>query len=299
MTNLSDPLPDRPIPGGASSVSALGLRIAPPYVGPARLDYFERLAGVALGAGLRLFDLTDSATDRAEFEHIAGIAETQGARASVVVSSRSALAADADAARRSAAVIVETPAAGPTLEPLDPPRSWATRWRDAPEMFEVAKVSPSVPLVSIDASLLQPTAIDAVIRSPRVPPLGLIARNPFASGRLDGSLVETSPLDRDPRRGPVSLAELQSVHAQVAPLGFLVQPHRRNLRVAAVQYLLAHSAVVSVIVEATSVERVEEIARVMQAPELSSRELERIASVQAGARGAQGTFDPRGLGPGP
>ncbi|MGA8512263.1 MAG: hypothetical protein WB778_06035, partial [Thermoplasmata archaeon] len=111
-----------------------------------------------------------------------------------------------------------------------------------------------------------------------------LARDPFAGGRLDGSLLEVGNLDRNPNEGPWSLERLQVEYGPVLAFGFLSKRGVRNLRVAALQYLLTLPSVAGIVVPIATERQIEELERLPSAPPLETEELDRITQLQTGRR---------------
>lgn len=132
------------------------------------------------------------------------------------------------------------------------------------------------PLVSTELSLLDAASLAPLAGGPRPRSPGLLVRDPFAGGRLDGSLLSREIGDRRPGRPPRDLRELREEFAPVLRLGFLTQGHKRTLAVAALRYLLQRSETLSVLVPLPSPERWEEIFSAPSAAALDPEELARL-----------------------
>ncbi len=111
-----------------------------------------------------------------------------------------------------------------------------------------------------------------------------LARDPFAGGRLSGSILEGGNLVRNPAEGPRSIEQLQNEYRPVLAFGFLAKRGVRNLRVASLQFLMTLTVVAGVVVPASNVRQLEELQRLPQAPPLEEAELEQIARIHAGIR---------------
>ncbi|MFZ0892138.1 MAG: hypothetical protein WB782_09035 [Thermoplasmata archaeon] len=164
--------------------------------------------------------------------------------------------------------------------------TWVVRW-DSPAQLDSALRQASRlggAVVSGPASLLDPRGPAAVAA---VSPAGTrryLARDPFAGGRLDGSLLEVGNLDRNPNEGPWSLERLQVEYGPVLAFGFLSKRGVRNLRVAALQYLLTLPSVAGIVVPIATERQIEELERLPSAPPLETEELDRITQLQTGRR---------------
>jgi hypothetical protein len=163
---------------------------------------------------------------------------------------------------------------------------WVVRW-DSPEQLDPAvrrarRLGDA--MISGPASLLDsrgPSTLTALEGD------GLrryIARDPFAGGRLDGSLLEVGNLERNPRAGPWSIERLQEQYRPVLSFDFLTKRGSRNLRIAALQYLLTLPSVAGVVVPISNERQLEEMSRLTTAPPLDPLDLERIARLQSGSR---------------
>ncbi|MFZ1023065.1 MAG: hypothetical protein WAN87_02900 [Thermoplasmata archaeon] len=166
--------------------------------------------------------------------------------------------------------------------------SWVFRW-DSPAELDLALQRArrlGGAMVSGPASLLDPRgpAAVAAISPPGVRPY--LARDPFAGGRLDGSLLEAGNLDRRPNYGPWSLERLQEEYGPVLALGFLAKRGVRNLRVAALQYMLTLPTVAGIVVPISTDRQLDELERLPSAPPLGAADLERIAQLQTRRRTA-------------
>jgi hypothetical protein len=167
-----------------------------------------------------------------------------------------------------------------------PKVSWVVRWDSSDQLDGVLHKASRLEgaIVSGPASLLDPRGPIAV---GAISPPGTrryLARDPYAGGRLDGSLLELGNLDRNPNEGPLSLERLQEEYGPVLPFGFLSKPGIRNLRVAALQYLRTLPSVLGIVVPIASERQLEELERIASAPPLEPEELDRIAQLQTRRR---------------
>ena len=132
------------------------------------------------------------------------------------------------------------------------------------------------PVVSTELSLLDaplPTPL-ATSANPRPP--GVIVRDPFAGGRLDGTLLRDTMGERRPGRPPRDVRELREEFAPVLLLGFLTRARTRTLAQAAVRYLLQCPGTLSVLLPPPAPERWEEVMGVLGTPPLDKEELARL-----------------------
>ncbi|HUI38819.1 MAG TPA: aldo/keto reductase, partial [Thermoplasmata archaeon] len=118
----------------------------------------------------------------------------------------------------------------------------------------------------------------------------ILALDPFARGRLNGAwfgLRRTAPALGP--RPPPDPAQLRREAAPILSLGFLSESGRRTLAQAAIQWALLQPGVASVVIDARSVEEVEEALGALAAPPISDDELARIERVrEADPPGAEG-----------
>ena len=132
------------------------------------------------------------------------------------------------------------------------------------------------PVVSTELSLLDaplPTPL-ATSANPRPP--GVIVRDPFAGGRLDGTLLRDTMGERRPGRPPRDVRELREEFAPVLLLGFLTRARTRTLAQAAVRYLLQCPGPLSVLLPPPAPDRWEEVMGVLGTPPLDKEELARL-----------------------
>jgi aryl-alcohol dehydrogenase-like predicted oxidoreductase len=132
------------------------------------------------------------------------------------------------------------------------------------------------PVVSVELSLLDPSALGPLRDRASRGPLGVIARDPFSGGRLDGTRFAATLGERGPRSAP---ADVRSLHAEFDPvlrLGFLTRGRRRTLAQAALLFLFRWPWVSTVIVAVPRPERWEEIMGTLSAPPLDPAELAEI-----------------------
>ncbi len=151
----------------------------------------------------------------------------------------------------------------------------ATREQDLPPA-EVG--SEPVPHFSIELSLLEGARAASISASVDGRSVSVFVRNPFASGRLDGSRIAEGLSDRRPRAGPTRLPELQAEFAPVLALGFLTEHRGRTLAQAAVQYLLTKPWVETVFLPALPPERQAQFLDLDRLRPLTPEEIDRIES---------------------
>ncbi len=108
-------------------------------------------------------------------------------------------------------------------------------------------------------------------------PVGLIARDPFAGGRLDGSRFAGGWLELGPSAAPHPLRSLSGEFEPVLRLGFLTAHRTRTLAQAALQYIAIHRWVVSILAPLPPAERLEELLSSFSRPALTPEDLARVA----------------------
>lgn len=109
---------------------------------------------------------------------------------------------------------------------------------------------------------------------------GLIARNPFSNGRLDGTRFALGPLVRGPGAAPADLRQLHEDFDPVLRLRFLTDRRRRTLAQAAIRFALAWTWVTTVVIPLPDPERLEEILGYAASPPLSDDEFARLGLVK-------------------
>ena len=180
----------------------------------------------------------------------------------------------------------ETATAGPSESSLTydlgkeaAPAIWATELPRAGNLStDAAGGSPG--LVTGALSLLETELIPAFESAGAGRRSGLIAYDPFAGGRLDGSRFAEQSLLPGPATGPVDVRRLHEEFDPVLRLGFLTEGRRRTLGQAALQFVLAWSWVVTTVVPLPSPERFDELLDYTTRPPLTGEELERIGLVK-------------------
>jgi len=135
-------------------------------------------------------------------------------------------------------------------------------------------------LFSGGLSLLDPALIPLFESATGTEERNLIARDPFSSGRLDGSRFATRSSLAGPGAPPVDLRQLHEEFDPVLRLGFLTEGHRRTLAQAALQFVLHWRWVVTTVVPLPSPERFDEVLGFGTRPSISPEEMERLALVK-------------------
>jgi len=108
----------------------------------------------------------------------------------------------------------------------------------------------------------------------------LLARDPFAAGRLDGSRFARVGPFSVPGSAPTDVRRLHEEFDPVLQLGFLTEGRRRTLAQASLQFVLSFPWVISAVVPLPEPERFEEVLAVGSRPPLSADDLERLASLK-------------------
>lgn len=154
--------------------------------------------------------------------------------------------------------------------------SWSTRIERAALLAGDPIEGLASPVVSAELSLLDAASLAPMARGTRRGVPALLVRDPFAGGRLDGSLLAPEIADRRPGQPPRDLRELREELAPVLRLGFLTRQHKRTLAVAALRYLLQREETLSVLVPLPPPERWDEIFSAPGAAPLDREELARL-----------------------
>jgi hypothetical protein len=164
--------------------------------------------------------------------------------------------------------------------------SWVVRWDSPAQLDLVLQRARQLrgAMVSGPASLLDPRGPAALAAVAPPGARSYLARDPFAGGRLDGSLLEVGNLDRAPTEGPWSIERLQEEYRPVLAFGFLAKRGVRNLRVAALQYLLTLPSMAGIVIPISTERQLDELEGLPSAPPLEASDLERIAQLQSGRR---------------
>lgn len=115
---------------------------------------------------------------------------------------------------------------------------------------------------------------------PDRPDARLVARDPFAAGRLDGSRFARAGQFAPPGTAPIDVRSLHEEFDPVLRLGFLTERRRRTLAQAAIQFVLAHRWVATVAVPLPDPERFDEVLGFGSRPALSADEMERLTFVK-------------------
>ena len=130
--------------------------------------------------------------------------------------------------------------------------------------------------VSVELSLLHHDPIDSLNGQFAQRPGSVLVRDPFASGRLDGSRISRANEWPTPSVRPINLASLHAEFDAVLELAPLTRGRRRTLAQASIQYLLRWPWVSTVILPFVSVQRWDELGGAFSAPPLELSELEAL-----------------------
>lgn len=271
-------LPSRPVPGTGISASPLGVSLnARPggFEDPSRLAAELRMLRAR---GITVFDLADAREPRWA-EGILAEAFPGGGADLVVVLGHAALPSDPSSppssllerihaslkeSRRRLGpglqVVVEVRSDARSPAPMEPTLAAldrlvgegtiagrSVRLDLAPGGFGPLEL-PSAPLLSVRLSLLDRGTMRSLDERAATTPTGVIVRDPFAGGRLDGSRASAALGERTPGQRPIEVEELRKEFAPVLDLGFLTAGRQRTLPQAAVQYLLSRRWVTTVLV---------------------------------------------------
>jgi aryl-alcohol dehydrogenase-like predicted oxidoreductase len=144
----------------------------------------------------------------------------------------------------------------------------------------------------VELSLLDRSALGALADRASRGPLGVLVRNPFAGGRLDGTRFAATLGERSPSTAPLDVRSLHAEFDPVLRLGFLTRGHRRTLAQAGLLFLFRWPWFATVFVPLPRPERWEEILGAGSAPPLDSTEL-RALGVPIGGTGGDGFTEVR------
>ncbi|MGP8071682.1 MAG: hypothetical protein ACLPZM_00935 [Thermoplasmata archaeon] len=136
--------------------------------------------------------------------------------------------------------------------------------------------TPGVSLFSGPLSLLDGRVRLQVERTRPTRPFGLLARDPFAAGRLDGTRFSGNWLERGPAAAPSSLRSLSADFEPVLRLGFLTSARQRTLAQAALQYASYYPWVSCVLAPLPGADRLDELLSAFERPPLTESEVARI-----------------------
>jgi aryl-alcohol dehydrogenase-like predicted oxidoreductase len=162
--------------------------------------------------------------------------------------------------------------------PLPSGTLWALRL--LPGVAGLPKETPSPPLFSGPLSLLEPDLVAGFEDETTPQNTSLIARDPFGSGRLDGSRFASRAGLSGPTAGPVDVRRLHEEFDPVLRLGFLTEHHRRTLAQAALQFVLHWGWVATVVVPLPDPERFDEVLGFGTQAPISPEELARLGFVK-------------------
>ena len=166
------------------------------------------------------------------------------------------------------------PGSGAPPRPAPPPPPFVVRCRSTGDVERAARLrAPRV--LSGPFSLLERALPEAAVRRLGQDGFSWVGRDPFAGGRLDGTLFATgSPFA--PVHHPRTVRELEAEFGPVARLGFLAQPRRRTLAQAALHFVVDTPWAVTACLGLPPVERWDEVVGFGSSPALDDEELKRV-----------------------
>jgi len=298
----------RPFPGAAYTLSEIAVAIDPPGpTSPGWASMAVPLLRKARAAGVTTFDLAATVSPRlAEEIFVRAFPERDPALVAIVgAEDRSAHRHPAPArGAGSSAVSADRPVEG-TLARLgdrcraivewDPADRGGTGGSRPPEALEMLRRSGRVLDIAVPIrtgkthgdsgpaalrsgalSLLELDIVNAARRAETPAGFSLLARDVFASGSLDGTLLAGSPLSRSPAEPPTSLATLHARLDPVLGLSFLTERTGRTLAQAALQFALHWPWVRTAVVPLPTPERFSSIVGAPRGPPLTEEDLLRI-----------------------
>jgi aryl-alcohol dehydrogenase-like predicted oxidoreductase len=316
-TQPSALLKRRALPGGHHSISVLTFSVEPPWAAPPSAD--DRAVLLLRKArlhGVTTFDVSRAQyAPRAErliarafpsddgelsvivgrsVEHLVQEDPTRGPSSAPVSDLSGMLEESLNQSRsRLAPVpisIVEWDSASPAAPraavdpaPISPPeaRSGNTVWSVglAPRASELPEVPPST-LFSGEFSLLETNPIRVFQDTTHPTGRKLLARNPFADGRLDGSRFGATGGLATPGQAPVDVRRLHEEFDPVIRLGFLTAGRRRTMAQAALEFVLSWPWVLTTVLPMPDPERIDEILGFARRPPISSEEFSQLGFVK-------------------
>jgi aryl-alcohol dehydrogenase-like predicted oxidoreductase len=155
---------------------------------------------------------------------------------------------------------------------------WATRIDPTARAFLATGEPPG--LCAGDLSLLDDHLVPFFEGLSAPPNARLLARNPFADGRLDGTRFAATSTLGGPVDGPVDLRRMHAEFDPILRLGFLTEGRRRTLAQAALRFVLTWRWVASAVIPLPEPERFEEVLGFGATPEFSEEERRRLGLVK-------------------
>jgi aryl-alcohol dehydrogenase-like predicted oxidoreductase len=318
MPNRQGPFVEpRPVPGADRSFSSITISVDPPAVAPPSADArTTALLRQARDHGVTTFDVADARFPARAERLIATAFPSQDPELAVIVGrsveslarertprgdpmpaetlgaaleesleqSRRRLAPadiavvewrpDSDGSSGDASASMEPLLAGSGLKGLQ----WAAYLSSPPTALPRSGRAPI--LFTGELSLLDREVVPLFDDANGATEVGLIVRNPFADGRLDGSRFAATGMLAGPRAGPVELRRFQTEFDSVLALGFLTKDRRRTLAQAALRFVLGFPWVVTSVIPLPTPERFEEILSFGASPPLSEDELAKLGLVK-------------------
>lgn len=302
-------VPERRAPGGGYSLSAITISLAtgvgaPPLGTPLAVPLLRK----ARALGVTVFDLSGTRSSALAEETIvrafpqrdpeltvllAPFGDDRGERRSPGSSDRgppspeptpASIALERSLERLAGRYRVIVHGAGPADQPQTPPGAapWLLDLRREGRILDVISPLRAGPderlprtagLCSASLSLLAPRVAEMVRRNGAPEQFGLVARDVFAAGALDGSLLGGPLGARGPNAPPLTVAELHGHLDPVLRLGFLTRDRRRTLVQAALGFALQWPWVLTAEVPLPPPERLEAVLKGAASPGLSEAEL--------------------------
>jgi hypothetical protein len=161
-------------------------------------------------------------------------------------------------------------------------RTWGFELDPEPSVDLGPIIAQGAHVVSIPLNLLYGDRWDAALGACAEHHVAVVVRDPFAAGRLDGSLIRQGPFEQGP--SPLRIRQLRSQFAPVFGLEFLTRDRQRTLAQAAIQFALTFPAVVTVLVGAGGPREVDDALAAPSRPPLGAEQLAGIRARTAGPR---------------
>jgi aldo/keto reductase family protein len=161
------------------------------------------------------------------------------------------------------------------------PEGWGFGFAAPPTSTSMARALKERPdWVRFPYHMLSSPAADELLGMARSAGVPVIASDPFAGGRLDGSHLRGSPLETPGRPAPADWAAVRRAWAPVLGLGFLTSGRARSLPQAALQYVLGTPGVAGVLVPAPEPSALVEAGAALRLPPVGPGDRARIAEIR-------------------
>ena len=153
-------------------------------------------------------------------------------------------------------------------------RAWGVAWRrsGAAGRGMAQALAEGATVLAAPYHLLDPAALAGIEEMLGAREVSVVVHDPFARGRLDGTLLREGPARTTGIPRVTDMAELHRSFDLVTRLGFLTEGRRRTLPQAALQFALRPACVASVLVPLAPPDILASYAHLEAVPELSDAE---------------------------